>query len=161
VAWWTGNNLFGDVVEWDNIVPGMDGTFSADITQFYSTTPVTSHGTYTGTITPNSTSYGYAWDGWILREYDDCSGLTVSVVGGDKTVKQCEAVTLTASVVCAQPPITYMWYRFNDVDGAYPVTEGLVGVNTFTIPQVSSADAGLYFVMVSDGTPGSSGEAFS
>jgi glucose/arabinose dehydrogenase len=62
-AWNSGNNLVGEIVGWDQINPGVDGTFSI-ITTRYS-------GDYPGgnTETPTAAQYGYGFQALRLEQW--------------------------------------------------------------------------------------------
>jgi hypothetical protein len=118
VAYWTAGK-FGNVIEWDAINVGSDGTVSFDTTQFYSADPVTSHGAYTGQVTPNSGSYGYGWDGWALIAEDACSSFAMGFpleTDGVTNITQCVPFSMTMVPSCAVPPYTFGWNKVGETE---------------------------------------------
>jgi len=118
VVWNAGCNLWGDLIEWDDIDPGPDGTFAVNCTQFYWTSPITSHGTYTGTFTPNSANNSYSWDGWALIAEYACTSFTMGFPlpqeGGETNITQCVPWSITMSPRCGVPPYTFSWNKIGE-----------------------------------------------
>ncbi len=103
VACQFGINLIGDMIDWEDINPGSDGSFTITCTQYTGTVP---GGSATGA------SYGYAISGVRLEEIDSGRPLAVTVTPGtNQTVVQCATFTLRANASGGLSPYFYQWYR--------------------------------------------------
>ena len=93
----------GDMVVWENIDPGSEGTFAVSCQQ------------YTGPV-PNGSSAGtkgYGMTGIRLEEVDMAgSPVAILIPPQSQTVQESQPVTFTVTAV-GNPPPTYQWYKNN------------------------------------------------
>jgi hypothetical protein len=135
----TGHNISGDMVEWNTINPGADGTFSVTSTMWYLNSAVNTRGTNPGTFFPNSTSYGYALDAFRLEE---CAPPVIVTQPQSVTNVVGETATFTVSVT-GTAPYTYQW-RKNGSAIANATNQ------SYSLTNLVTGDAASYSVAVSN-----------
>jgi len=128
----------GDLVGWDEIVPGTDGSFAVVCSQYQGTVP---GGSSTG-------PRGYALTGIRLEEVNvEPSAPSITTEVANRTVDELEPATFSV-VVTGNPRPTLQWYR-NDaaIEGA---TEA-----SLAITEAKLADDGARFKVVASNASGS------
>jgi len=131
----------GDVVGWDNIVPG-GSAFQIQCTQYYG--PLPPPNTVTNATTP---PYGYAISGFQLIEANvvpSCAAITQGPT--NQTVAQCGNVTMRVTAT-GNPAPSYQWFK-----GATSIPNATNP--TYSITNAQPSDSGTYHVMVSNTAPG-------
>ncbi len=122
VAFCAGINFTGDMVAWDDISPGSDGTFSIQMQQWMGAIPG-------GTAGNN---YGYALEAMRLEEYSYAAPPQITAPMQDQSSAPGAQVTFTVGAV-GSSPMRYFWYS-NTVFVAVNDT----GVFTSTIYRLAS-----------------------
>jgi hypothetical protein len=136
-AWNSGENrATGAMIEFDEIDPGPDGSFSITVA------------TYKGTV-PNGQStagsYGYAFSAFSLEEIEVIQGPPQITVQPPATITINESETLTISVVAAGGA-TYQWYY--GTSPINPATNPTATNATLVITNISYTQSGNYYVYI-------------
>ena len=133
IAWNSGRNAeAGDILGWDNIVPGADGTFSVISKQYTGPTPGG---------TASTGAYAYGPECFMLVETGPRSAVTIAAQPAPVTTVD-ELMPFTLSLRAAGSSPTMQWYKqgVGAIAGAtHPA---------YTVASAGPADRGDYYAVV-------------
>jgi hypothetical protein len=129
-AWNSGDNVEGDLIGWDFILPAPDGSFSVVCAQYLGPIP--------GGVADSD--YAYSFGAIMLAEVETAAPIITTNPPTQTTVEQNRPLNL--SVAATGSPLFYQWYKqsVGAIAGAtFP---------TFTIAQVQASDSGDFYAVV-------------
>ncbi len=131
------NRANGAVIGWDEIAPGADGVFTVKCEQ-YVDNPLPN------ALTPDLTTYGYAFAGIMLAQVGEPVPLVITAQPTNATVTENRTVSIAVGVTGSSPQ--YQWYKNTNS----PTAISGATTATFTISNTVVADTGDYFAVISN-----------
>ena len=128
----SGENRVGDLIGWDFINPGADGSFSIICSNYVGPIP--------GNQMADNTRYGYSFGALLLAEVEATPPVITEQPPTEVTVTQNRPFSL--SVTATGTPLFYQWYKegVGAIEGAtFP---------TYSVSQAALGDAGDYYVVI-------------